>query len=70
MQGWEVEGPAVQLQACLGLFVCMCVCASLRERDKDYKYKERISGEKKGGRRTSPVVQWLRIHLPMQGTRV
>ena len=50
--------------------VCMCVCASLRERDKDYKYKERISGEKKGGRRTSPVVQWLRIHLPMQGTRV
>lgn len=28
MQGWEVEGPAVQLQACLGLFVCMCVCGS------------------------------------------
>ena len=29
----------------------------------DFLFKEEISG-------TSLVVQWLRIHLPMQGTRV
>ena len=64
----HVKGKCVCVGGCA--CVCMCVCASWRERDKDYKYKERISGEKKGGRRTSLVVQWLRIHLPMQVTQV
>ena len=29
-----------------------------------------IKKKKKGRAGTSPVVQWLRIHLPTQGTRV
>ena len=51
----------------LGDFVCVCLCMLAVSWEKSFNSGNNSMKDLKG---TSLVIQWLRIHLPMQGTQV
>ena len=68
---WEVLNKKIS-PILASLYNCKGIYAHCRKigKQKKYIFKKYIEKEIKIAHRASLVVQWLRIHLPTQGTRV